>query len=214
MKAFRPRQAGTTELSFDLSQKTRLRSDSVQNGVLNVENAQDAAQPASIHVSPDSFGGEIRFGGQGGTSAEAALIANGIGFNMVAGDAADGGGIGIYAGGGYSGAGGTVSINAGVGGLNGDIQLWTQQAELLINGQTGAFHINGNAGSPGQVLTSNGPTARPTWQTPPSGGGGSLVPFYIPLGDTFTVALNCQGLFTLPITVDGTLVIDGILVEV
>jgi hypothetical protein len=44
----------------------------------------------------------------------------------------------------------------------------------------------------------------------------SAVPFFIPDGDTYTVAENKQALFALPIELDGTasLVVDGALVEV
>lgn len=44
----------------------------------------------------------------------------------------------------------------------------------------------------------------------------SAVPFFIPDGDTYTVAANKQALFTLPIELDGDaqLVVDGALVEV
>jgi hypothetical protein len=42
---------------------------------------------------------------------------------------------------------------------------------LLMNTQTGAVSFGGNAGQPGQVLTSNGTGAAPTWQ----GGGSSNV---------------------------------------
>lgn len=44
----------------------------------------------------------------------------------------------------------------------------------------------------------------------------SAVPFFIPDGETYTVAANKQALFALPIELDGdaSLVIDGALVEV
>jgi hypothetical protein len=40
------------------------------------------------------------------------------------------------------------------------------------------------------------------------------MPYYIPVGETYTVEQNKQGLFALPITIDGDLVVDGILVQV
>jgi hypothetical protein len=44
----------------------------------------------------------------------------------------------------------------------------------------------------------------------------AAVPFFVPDGETFTVAANKQALFTLPIELDGdaSLVLDGALVEV
>jgi hypothetical protein len=40
------------------------------------------------------------------------------------------------------------------------------------------------------------------------------MPYLIPVGDTYYVPENFQGLFTVPITIDGTFEIDGILAEV
>jgi len=79
-------------------------------------------------------------------------------------------------------------------------------------GDVGNITITG--GSSGQVLTTNG-SGGLSWAN--SGGGGSgdgLMPYYIPVGETYTIPENRQGLFVLPITIDGTLEIDGILVEV
>lgn len=42
----------------------------------------------------------------------------------------------------------------------------------------------------------------------------SAVPYLIPEEETYTVALNKQALFTMPIDVEGTLVVDGFLIEV
>lgn len=42
----------------------------------------------------------------------------------------------------------------------------------------------------------------------------STTPYYIPTGDTFTNRLYRQNLFNITITVDGTLTVDGLLVEV
>lgn len=57
----------------------------------------------------------------------------------------------------------------------------------------------------------------PVGDTLPGGaGGGGSVPTRIPSGSTFTVALDTQALFALPIELEGDamLVLDGALVEV
>jgi hypothetical protein len=60
----------------------------------------------------------------------------------------------------------------------------------------------------------------PTWdgsQYIPSAGAsgpGSMVPTYIAPGETFTVLTNHQALFTMEINNEGTLIVDGFLVEV
>lgn len=87
-----------------------------------------------------------------------------------------------------------------------------------------------------QVFDASGFTANHTWVLPNSDGTAGYVlstdgagvlswiavgaasdnttPYYIPVGDTFTNNLNRQNLFTTPITIDGDLVIDGLLIEV
>lgn len=45
-------------------------------------------------------------------------------------------------------------------------------------------------------------------------GTGSLMPFYIAADETYTVPAYQQGLFSVPIEVDGVLTVDGLLVEV
>ena len=49
-----------------------------------------------------------------------------------------------------------------------------------------------------------------------SGGGNSAapMPYIVPVGESYTVPENFQGLFTVPITIDGTFEVDGILAEV
>lgn len=50
--------------------------------------------------------------------------------------------------------------------------------------------------------------------TSTASGTAEATPTYIPVGSTTTVALNSQMLYVLPITVDGTLTVNGHLVEV
>jgi hypothetical protein len=66
-------------------------------------------------------------------------------------------------------------------------------------------------GSSGQFITTdgNGNLSFTTFT-----GGGGQMPYYIPSGETYTVEENKQGLFAVPITVDGDLVINGLLVQV
>ena len=40
------------------------------------------------------------------------------------------------------------------------------------------------------------------------------MPTYIPVGDAITISANYQGLFGYPITIDGTMTVDGILIDV
>lgn len=43
---------------------------------------------------------------------------------------------------------------------------------------------------------------------------GAATPYYVPVGNTVTVEANSQMLYVIPITVDGSMVVDGALVQV
>jgi hypothetical protein len=67
-------------------------------------------------------------------------------------------------------------------------------------------------GSTGYVLSTDG-SGNLSWIAV----GASVdytVPYYVAPGDTYTVNIYKQALFTIPIDVDGAIVIDGLLVEV
>jgi hypothetical protein len=44
--------------------------------------------------------------------------------------------------------------------------------------------------------------------------GGGLAPYEVPAGNTLVIPLNAQAVFALPITIDGTLQVDGALIGV
>lgn len=88
--------------------------------------------------------------------------------------------------------------------------------DLTVNGPSqlgnvGNVHITG--GTNGQVLTTDG-AGNLSWATGGGGGDSGQMPYYIPPGQTYTIQLYRQGLFTIPITIDGDLVVNGILVQV
>lgn len=66
-------------------------------------------------------------------------------------------------------------------------------------------------GTPGGLATLDADGVLPPEQR---GNDGQFVPTYIPANQTFVVPPNAQALYALPIVADGTLVIDGTLVEV
>lgn len=43
---------------------------------------------------------------------------------------------------------------------------------------------------------------------------GTMMPYFIPAGEVYTVPTNRQGLFHLPITIEGTLEVTGVLIQV
>ena len=73
----------------------------------------------------------------------------------------------------------------------------------------------GGSGSTGPT----GPTgpsgpAGPTGATGPTGPAGLGVPYFIASGDTFTVPVNIQSLFAMTIDNEGTIVVNGFLIQV
>ncbi len=74
-----------------------------------------------------------------------------------------------------------------------------------------ATNVKMTGGSNGQSLITDG-TGNLSFQTiDPSG---ALMPYFIPEGETYVVPENRQGLFVLPITIEGTLEVTGVLVQV
>jgi hypothetical protein len=103
---------------------------------------------------------------------------------------------------------------------NGDITTTNITANGVVNfistsnvtlGTISNIHITG--GSNGQVLTTDG-AGNLTFADTASGNSSAPMPYIIPVGETYFVPNNFQGLFTVPITIDGTFEIDGILAEV
>ena len=78
-------------------------------------------------------------------------------------------------------------------------------------GNISNVHIFG--GTSGQVIQTDG-AGNLIFADTASGNSAAPMPFIIPVGESYTVPNNFQGLFTVPITVDGTFEIDGILAEV
>jgi hypothetical protein len=61
-----------------------------------------------------------------------------------------------------------------------------------MNTQTGSLKINGDEGSGGQVLTSNGSGLAPTWQSLPPAGAGSLFEKSFSFTQSAPLNLNCN----------------------
>ena len=103
---------------------------------------------------------------------------------------------------------------------NGDITTTNLTANGIVNftstsnvtlGTISNIHIAG--GNSGQVLTTDG-AGNLTFADTASTDSAAPMPHVIPVGESFLVPENFQGLFTVPITIDGTFEIDGILAEV
>ena len=70
---------------------------------------------------------------------------------------------------------------------------------FITGGTSGQSIVTDGAGNLSFVTAASDPAPMPT---------------YIPVGDAITIAANYQGLFGYPITIDGTMTVDGVLIDV
>jgi hypothetical protein len=103
---------------------------------------------------------------------------------------------------------------------NGDITTTNITANGVIDfGNTSNVALGGIAnvhitgGSSGQFIQTDG-LGNLTFADSTGGNSAAPMPFVIPVGESYLVPSNFQGLFTVPIDIEGTLEVDGILVEV
>jgi len=89
-------------------------------------------------------------------------------------------------------------------------------SSLTVNGASNLgnianVHIFGGAN--GQLIQTDG-SGNLIFADPAVNTSAAPMPFYVPVGETYYVPTNFQGLFTVPIEIDGALEVDGILAEV
>ena len=96
----------------------------------------------------------------------------------------------------------TPSSVAAVGTVTGSNLSGTNTGDQTLNSL-----LPSQAGNSGKALVTNGSNA--SWVD-----NSGFVPYYIPVSTTFTVPLNRQALFSIPIINDGTIIVDGYLVGV
>lgn len=103
--------------------------------------------------------------------------------------------------------GGNALLSTGAHRLDGPEHTATLDATNLDASDTAHGLLPKLSGDVDEVLRGDG-----TWGASTSPGG--MVPYFIASADTFTVPLDYQALYAIPIDVDGTLAINGILAEV
>ena len=110
-------------------------------------------------------------------------------------------------------AGISVGENAtGVILANADVIAVNLTASGVSNlGPIGNVRITG--GSTGQVIQTDG-LGNLIFSDASGGNSSAPMPYIIPVGESYYVPENFQGLFTVPIEIDGTFQVDGILAEV
>lgn len=103
---------------------------------------------------------------------------------------------------------GTITLDAATGNTTSANLTVTGKANL---GAVGNLTLTG--GSLGYFLQTDG-TGNLSFVSPASLESPAPMPYYIPSGTNLIITDNYQGLYSVPITVDGTLEVEGILVQV
>lgn len=104
---------------------------------------------------------------------------------------------------------GPITLDAGTGNITGTNLSVTGLTDL---GNVGNITIDG--GSSGYVLSTDG-SGNLSFIDPTAGASNPApMPIVIDAGNTLTIGSNYQGLFGYPITIDGTIIVDGVLVDV
>ena len=98
-------------------------------------------------------------------------------------------------------------------------RVWSNTLTLNSLNVSGASNLGNIAnvhifgGANGQLVQTDG-NGNLIFADPAVSDSAAPMPFYIPVGETYYVPNNFQGLFTVPIEIDGAFEVDGILVEV
>jgi hypothetical protein len=91
-----------------------------------------------------------------------------------------------------------------------------ETGNLIVSGESNLGSVSNitiTGGTDGQVLTTDG-SGNLSFTTGSGSSSAAPMPYQIDTGQTATVPDKYQGLFEYPITIDGTLEVDGILIEV
>lgn len=90
-------------------------------------------------------------------------------------------------------------------------------SNLIVTKSTNLGNVSNvsiNGGSQGQILTTNGSGTLSWSSAGPNNYVVAPMPYYIGTEETYYVTENKQGIFSVPLTIDGQLNIDGALVQV
>lgn len=109
---------------------------------------------------------------------------------------------------------GSITLDAASGNINAANTTLTSNlsvAGISTLGNIGNVKITG--GTSGQAIVTDG-SGNLIFANSSSIPSPAPMPTYVAIGDTLTISANYQGLFGYPITVDGDIVVDGVLVDV
>jgi hypothetical protein len=103
---------------------------------------------------------------------------------------------------------GNITLDAGTGNITGTNLSVTGITDL---GNIGNVKITG--GTSGQAIITDG-AGNLSFANASAASSPAPMPTYVAVGDDLIISANYQGLFGYPITIDGTMTVDGILIDV
>ena len=109
---------------------------------------------------------------------------------------------------------GTITLDAASGNINAANASLTSNLSVTGISTLGAIgNVKITGGTSGQFIVTDG-TGNLVFANSSSISSPAPMPTYVANGDTLTISANYQGLFGYPITIDGTLDVDGVLIDV
>ena len=109
---------------------------------------------------------------------------------------------------------GTITLDAASGNINAANASLTSNLSVAGISTLGAIgNVKITGGTSGQAIVTDG-TGNLVFANSSSIPSPAPMPTYVATGDTLTISANYQGLFGYPITVDGDIVVDGVLIDV
>jgi len=109
---------------------------------------------------------------------------------------------------------GTITLDAASGNINAANASLTSNLSVAGISTLGAIgNVKITGGTSGQAIVTDG-SGNLIFANSSSIPSPAPMPTYVANGDTLTISANYQGLFGYPITVDGDIVVDGVLIDV
>lgn len=109
---------------------------------------------------------------------------------------------------------GPITLDGETGNISGTNQSLTGNLAVTGKSNLGAIgNVNITGGSSGYIISTDG-AGNLSFTSPSATQSPAPMPTYVASADTLTISANYQGIFGYPITIDGTIVVDGILIDV
>ena len=109
---------------------------------------------------------------------------------------------------------GAITLDGSTGNISGTNQSLT--GNLTVTGKSNLGNVGNvsiTGGQSGYIISTDG-SGNLNFISPSATQSPAPMPTYVASGDVLTISANYQGIFGYPITIDGQIVVDGILIDV